>query len=586
MTTDMALPMEKETTDNTISVQELQVVKDVITSFLTAFKNYGLYPEEHETSKKFLANIKTNLETFLNAHHNLRFQVEKERLLYKTETIHQGPASDENFAFLLYRDGIKWIEFQKNLEQKEITSLLKILNHYRILQDDPEGDIVTALWESEFPHIRYEASDDLWMSEPLLDFSQLNVDGRESLEQEQSEEQQSQEEEEDTEEGNEKSEGQKGGIPLSIAAQSADSSLWELSPQEMAALEQLIREDKNRDTITDTLDLLMIILKEEDDKENLTDILSFLKDEFKDILKQQEFHFAVEFLKSIYGFYRYCKAEKKWFLPPFVAFIRSISSSQTLASLLPTLQTINTLEESQKAFLSKLLVSMQPLAIEALSPMLSEISSEQNRDFLITIITALAKKDMSPLESLMDSDDEMMVQRIIPVLGQLGSPKTIDLLLNKLLCHENDRIRHEALRAIIRKNYQDFKKLYFLIDDSSEKIRYLFLQYMGQNRSTVNEDFLRQYLEKQEHRVKTDDHILACYRALGRCGSERSVPYLRRTLLNWSGGLLALGSTAHQQGAALALKTLGTENSKAALEEASKSLVPNIRKAYRRAIEE
>ena len=245
------------------------------------------------------------------------------------------------------------------------------------------------------------------------------------------------------------------------------------------------------------------------------------------------------------------------------------------------------LEEKQAKILFRLLQYMQPLAIYALAPMLPEIAPVKARQFLINGIVLLTKKNICPLEQLLDGEDETLIQHLIPVLEKLEGRKPIELLLNKMIVHENSQIRYTALTVCISKNCQEFKKLFSLIDDPNENVRTRLLYFISRERNTLNEDLLRQYLEQRKYLLKTKDHILACYRTLGRCGSERSKLFLKETLLAGKGrSLLSLGPSIHQIGAALALKALNTENSKATLEKASKSLIPNVRLAYRRATKE
>ena len=79
------------------------------------------------------------LETFLQTHGNLRFELDKDRLIFQEETILTEPPEEGNLPFTLFRDGIQWLEFQDGIEAKEIEGFLRIINKYRHLSDEPEG---------------------------------------------------------------------------------------------------------------------------------------------------------------------------------------------------------------------------------------------------------------------------------------------------------------------------------------------------------------------------------------------------------------------------------------------------------------
>ena len=83
---------------------------------------------------------------------------------------------------------------------------------------------------------------------------------------------------------------------------------------------------------------------------------------------------------------------------------------------------------------------------------------------------------------------------------------------------------------------------------------------------------------------KERQHVVACYRALGCCGSSLSVPFLRQQLL---GRPLSFGvrRTLKRQCAALALGLLDQDGARSALAKAAKSICLPIRRAARRARE-
>jgi len=63
------------------------------------------------------------------------------------------------------------------------------------------------------------------------------------------------------------------------------------------------------------------------------------------------------------------------------------------------------------------------------------------------------------------------------------------------------------------------------------------------------------------------------------------MPFLKGLLFSW-GWIPDFGKSIHRQGTLKALKLLQTEDSERLLEKASSSLLPGIRMAYRKAMEE
>ena len=94
-----------------LSDKELQDARQVINIFILAWKNYGLYPEDHVTTIKSFEKLVAAFGNFFTNHSDLRLNVEKDRLLCGPEIIYEvsPEAPSEDIITLLYRDGIKWI---------------------------------------------------------------------------------------------------------------------------------------------------------------------------------------------------------------------------------------------------------------------------------------------------------------------------------------------------------------------------------------------------------------------------------------------------------------------------------------------
>ena len=189
---------------------------------------------------------------------------------------------------------------------------------------------------------------------------------------------------------------------------------------------------------------------------------------------------------------------------------------------------------------------------------------------------------MRPLETLLKSHDEKLVQSLIQVLAGLNGERPLKIFMG-LIRHSSERIRQEALKRIFQRDSAHIHEVYNLIDDKDESIRRLILKHMGQSRNPSAERFLLSYLEHQKAKDVLDDHIIACFTTLGLCGSARSIPFLKRTLLG-SGWLPSFGKKAHRMGAAIALSKIGTKEAGQILHDAGRSLNPNLRHIARKAM--
>jgi HEAT repeat protein len=145
-------------------------------------------------------------------------------------------------------------------------------------------------------------------------------------------------------------------------------------------------------------------------------------------------------------------------------------------------------------------------------------------------------------------------------------------------------VRKQAIRQFEGINGEVIKWLFILTEDPDESIRNMVLRKLGRDRNQVAEELLLNYLETRQYTITNHQHLLACYRALGRCGSHRCIPFLKKLLFT-KGWFLDLGKSVHRIGATVALFALETKEAKEILQKASGSFLPAVRLAYRKALE-
>jgi HEAT repeat protein len=151
----------------------------------------------------------------------------------------------------------------------------------------------------------------------------------------------------------------------------------------------------------------------------------------------------------------------------------------------------------------------------------------------------------------------------------------------KLVHHKSAYVRQEVLKTVLKQGHVPIKEIFSLIDDRDESIRRLMLKHLGQSRDRTAEDLLLRYLESGKPTNADSGHVIACYTALGQCGSSKSLPFLRQTLLG-SGWFPSFGVSVHREGAAVALSKMRTKEAQQILEKAGRSLSPGLRRIVRK----
>ncbi len=571
-------PLEPASIADAPSKEEIQGVLGFMAVFEKAIKSYSLYPGTHSISEKLLSSLENSLANLFHTWPEIKLDIEKDRICYKTVEVYRKNGKEDHLVTPLFRDGIIWLEFRKGTATTELSILLSLINEYRAITDESEGDLVTALWKKNLDHISYEAAEVFWETEPKLDFSHFKVSGAA----------------EDTIQGlAELSSGPAAGkypagtentgkpSTVSLAATEIKRSLIQLSTAEKEKLQNLIKEEENRNRSEDILDMLLIVLEDESDEKEFDKILELLVQEFENILLYGEFHLAAKILAHLKEMIGRNSAKKGWRDPLINQYFETVSEAEFLEALKTYLPNLKSEDPAQLKILRQVLLMLRPKAVLAIGPLLSEAVSTPLRLRLMEAIVILSKQDLKPLNQLLQAPDDNMVRYLVTVIGHLSGKHPQRLLLN-LTRHSSPDIRREALKQLLKRTGSVQPSFFFLLEDPNPAIRREILNRLASKRAPGLEDSLLRYLSQNEFQITDFDHILACYIALGKCGSSRSINFLKETLeeLSWW-EIFSLRKTPHRRGAALALSELNLAEANKILDDAAGSFFPPTKRAAR-----
>ena len=595
----------------TFSEAELRDTGNLFKIFLQAWKNYSLYPEGHAITRKSIETLISAFTSFFSKHEKLGLAVEKERLLWEKTVIHEVTAGDhaEDIVFLLYRDGITWIEFRPGLPLEELACFFTILKKYKSIQEESEGDIVTELIDAELSSIEFKAVDVLWQDYPLLDFSSLHT-GQESSEIDPGEiELQKSAEYTDLsarnitdpsfsdalqessssvtpaeEAGQQKSAEQADASVRSISDPSFSDALWEISPTEYDKLQKMIREEENRDNSGDVFDVLLVILKSQTDKYHFASALDFTLEEVIETIEQGEFDLLLKLFQSLRQLaYQDTPGEPSWIRPLVERFFLDLSKPEIFYLVSSRLQALQDNDTEQIANLQKVLLHFSPDVIYLLAQIMPKTRSQKVYKMILEVIENLCLKDMRPLEKILTHPDKAVAENLLSILVNLKGEKATKIFL-MMTKHPSERIRAQAIKILLTKDPQIATQLFSLIEDPNERVRKEIFAGIASQKSSLMENLLLKYI-KENLEQKDPEHIFACYEALGSCGSVTAFQFLKRILLSqgWN-RFKTFGQALHREGAAMGLLLMDTWEAKDILLEASHSRYPVIRQAFQRAM--
>jgi hypothetical protein len=566
--------MVSSETDGKSYQDAAEAARHVISSLLLAVKMSSLYPEDHPLYKTAVTSLQDHLDRFLQEYGELEFQVEKNRLLFEDEVVHKGEAKDGDLAFALFRDGITALVFQDEWEPWEIRLFVGILRKYKSISEEAEGDIVTAMWEAELPHIQYESAEHILEADLETEFSlsesedktlgrlppMKEGDGPSPL---------------DTAGGDPETVGRQDSSPTMDLASTA------LTHEEIGALVEMTRREEERDAIREILNIMSDLIIGRQDEQVCDVVFQFLEEELHSCFARKDLDVTLRILKGLRKIYSLCGETQPLSRARIEELFDTASSPDFLTPLSDVFPTMSS-TDLEKA--KEVLLLLPSKAVRALAPMITESDSSLVRKMLSDVVVALSAGNADLLLEALRKTDADLLHHVVPILGLLKDDRSSEALI-ELAVHKSERVRVEALRAIMARELWVPERIGPLTGDESELIRELMVEYFGSRRSESAETVLLSFLQKQRSRDKESGHLSPYIRALGKCGSAHSVPFLKNILLK--GGLISrFRGSALREAAAYALLDLDTKESALVLEQASQSRFAGIRNSAQAVIED
>ncbi len=546
----------------------IAAVNAVITSLQLALKMFTLYAEDHVYCQKSVARLHSDIGTFLTKFGSLVLEIRSDCLLYEGETVHEGTSKDGDLAFALFRDGMLELVFMKGIEQEETSFLVRTIDRYKSLATTAEGDIVTALWEARLPHLYYVAADN------ILEVEQ----GKQPLTHDSTEFQFPELPEQPSpaqapDEDQPPAESSLAEVAKQIEFKPITPTALQLTSEEADTLDEMVHSEEERDATQEIMDMMGDILKDQQDEEFFAYIIEYMLEEFTAALKSKDFGIAFRIMQTLHKVRKLSEESRAWALTRVHGFFSKIAQPDYLECLQENLPTLSA---AQMKGARKVLGLLWPSAILGLGPLLAEASGPVG-EMLSDVLVSLASQDIRPMEQLLNTAEEPLVFRLAPLLGRIDGKKSGQMLF-KLARYPSERVRLEALRGIIQRKLWSPEKVGFLLGDESTLIRRLAIKYLGARKSETAEGLLAKHIRNGKIDGDDSGELIACFKALGKCGTLRSLPFLKETLLK-GGWLSRFRASPRRQGAAIALAQFGTEQSLQVLEEAARSPFPAVRNA-------
>jgi len=137
----------------------VEEVHEICATLVRAVTGSKLYPSGHESVTVLRDNLLQRLTAFLEAHPDLSLEVKQDAFLLEGAVVHRDDNPLRSLPYFFHKDGMQKLIFLKGLPREEFADFMETVRLVSLLPLEA-GDIVDAMWQKDFEHIRYISPDE------------------------------------------------------------------------------------------------------------------------------------------------------------------------------------------------------------------------------------------------------------------------------------------------------------------------------------------------------------------------------------------------------------------------------------------
>jgi hypothetical protein len=449
--------------------ETLQKLKEILGLFASAVAAMKIYPPHHENVLKARDELWDHLSVFLDTEAELEIGVEENAFTYRGEEAFRDPDAVRSLPYQFFKDGLQRLAFSRGLTREEVIEFLEVVKAHALLPLD-RSDIVDALWECDFLHIRHFAPDEFLENKIAPGrVSDLRIDplelyrGKIDLDPD------------DMKEVYERS------LALSRKKDALDASSAEdlgeaLDKNESLLLESMLSSEREHAGEREFLDLLFEVGYLEDRPARFRDLLAFLDGRHHHLVRTGDFSNALHLVDMIASL----RSSLASFSVERAALAEDVLKKTIEAVQAEDLRPAATAETTNPRLFYEYLTRLGPRllaaaaeiyeanassawrsagfdflqeAISTQKPALVALAQDAKPDFTKALIQLMAarpdRKSILQLASFVNYADPEIKREAVQALGAITeSDDLANKILVEFLADPNERVRVEAAKAV------------------------------------------------------------------------------------------------------------------------------------------
>lgn len=490
------MQMEEETSIPEVSEKNLAFVRDIIRTLTKTLKTFTTYPKDNPIYQKFAAELFEKFGAFFQSNDELVLDVGQYSLSYMDKEVYHNEEKTDNIALLLFADGIRQLQFYKEITLDEIIDFIDILRSAPKSEADADDDIVTLFWEKDIRNMGYNAVEDTVEDELVIEETLLS-------------------------ENNDAEGPREGGVGGSSfqwrpASFSTDFKVDSLSDRDLDSIKADMSGLGEDSLVSSSARLFFELLSSEADGEAFPEIMQNLSKIIDFMMKKKD-------LKGIIDLINRLREISEVYQDPgqreMIARVFTKAGSVEVLKILFS-------ESGETGDIRNYLLLLDKEALPAMLDLLGELQDRKHRKLLCEVLAEVGRKDIELFSESMRDERWYVVRNIVMVLGMIKEPSVMKHL-ETALRHSDPRVRREAARALEGLQAEGTNRLLLMaMKDADLAVRITVFKAMRRFRDPALLQAVKERATREELKDKPFSEKKEIIETLAVLGGENVLPIL------------------------------------------------------------
>ena len=475
-----------------------------------------------------------------------------------------------SLPFLFFKDGLRELRFMEGIEEDELKGLTDI-----IIQRDNinefEDDLITLIWEKDFIHISYLATDQFLEETPVV-IPETREDFRQGVNSELMPA---------SARGDFEEEGAGGDFAFGWDSFGKEKEptpgtarVYLLTPEELDSLRKEVEGELDPHFLFQIADIIFEIMASEKETEPYQDAVRILQKLLDEQLAVGDFPKARDLLNRVYILLNTFQLQD-WQVETIQQFAENLGNQEHTQQIGRILEKGIDLRLQE---VSAYLLLLKPNAVPGLIKVLGDLTNSKGRRMLCDVVCELGKTKIDFITQFMDDPRWYLIRNLVYILGRIGQEPSMPYILKAYNLSE-PRVQREAVQAAgLIGGPRATSLLTRALKNQDLRIRSMAGINLARVGKKAGLPALLEVIQAKDFPKRDPYEVKALFEAVGSIGSNEAIRPLQQILeqKGWLGGGV---KDEVRLGAACSLALIGTPEAKAVLQSGVNSRDESIRRS-------